>query len=285
MKKANCSVSALVNVLVQKMWLETDVHTLGLHFHSRGGLKRMVLKYGGWLADDLCFCELGSCKGQQSCKPCPCCLNIVGRCDPATLRGHGYKRHVHTCWDETEYQRATAEDYAEMCTRIESLHQMRAPKTETEKLEIACGIKYEPEGAMFNPRARALVRFPELVIWDWQHNICSSSGVGQYICNEICRQIDAQGVATLSQLDEFAASIQYPKNAAKLNRTFFQDRVQLHAGHHLKAFATIIVLGSTLIRYRRRQTSAPHMWIFLTSCARSQTFSNLAMRSVKGWMN
>jgi len=248
MKKADCSVSTVCNILVQKMWLETEIDTLGLYFYSVGARKRMTLKFGGWLADDLCLYELGSCKGPQSRKPCPCCLNVLGRCDPATLRGHAYAVHVHTCWDETAFHRNTAADYADMCTRIESLHQSGATRTDIERMEMACGIKYEPTGAMFNPRARSLLQFPELVLWDPQHNFCSSGGVGQYICNEFCRQVVINDVATLKQLDELQATVRYPKNTPPLKRDFFQERVQLQEGHHIKAFASetlsaIVFLG------------------------------------------
>ena len=248
MKTAQCGVSTLCNILVEKMWLETNIDTLGFHIYSRGARKRMTLKYGGWCADDLCVYELGSCKGPNSRKPCPCCLNVVGRQDPATLRGHAYTVHVQTCWDETAFKRCTAENYADMCTRIESLLQRNATKAEIESMEIACGIRYEPTGAMFNPRARSLLRFPDLVLWDPQHNIASSGGVGQYICNEFCRQLVDNDICTLRELDEFQATVVHPKNTPPLKGDFFEERVQLQAGSHLKAFASetlsaIMVLG------------------------------------------
>ena len=153
-----------------------------------------------------------------------------------------------SCWDDSKFVSCTADAYADMCSRIEALYRSGAPTKEKEELEKTCGIKYEANGAMFDCEVRKLLRFPETVFWDWQHNLLSSSGVAQYICNEICRQIVLADVASLSELDEFASTIKCPKEQPPLKKTFFQDRINMNAGAHIKAFASetimaVLVLG------------------------------------------
>ena len=153
-----------------------------------------------------------------------------------------------SCWDDSKFIPCTADAYADMCARIESLYRSGAPRKEREEMEKDCGIKYEANGAMFDSEVRNLLRFPETVFWDWQHNLLSSSGVAQYICNDVCRQIVGAGVASLSDLDEFASTIKCPKELPPLKKTFFQDRISMNAGAHMKAFASetimaVVVLG------------------------------------------
>lgn len=248
LKATGCKVTEVMRFVVEKIWLESEIHTVGLHVFCNGALTRMTLAYGGWLADDLGIYELGSCNGPQSRKPCPCCLNVLGRCEHDSVDGDPYLVHVHTCFDATRFDATSAGAYAAMCDKIEELHNNAdATKAEKDKTELMCGIKYQRHGIIFNPACRDIIRFPELLHWDPQHNLFSSSGVGQYVVNEVARQIVEQEFASLLELDEFSSTIKLPKDVPVLSRSFFQDRIKL-AGGHLKGFANetitaVIVLG------------------------------------------
>ena len=244
---AGCEKGELMRFVVNKIWLEEQLHTLGLHFYCRGVRMRLTLAYGGWLADDVCLYELGSCKGQQSRKPCPCCLNVVGRCEPESVTGHPYLVHASTCWDATRFRPTSAEAYGEMCNRIACLHENGATQKRIDEVELSCGIKHQPHSIIFNRPCRELIRFPELLFWDPQHNLLSSGGVGQYIANEVLRQIHSQGLATLAELDAFSATITHPKSEPRLSRTFFQDRINFRPGSHIKAFASETITVFTVL--------------------------------------
>ena len=86
-------------------------------------------------------------------------------------------------------------------------------------------------------RLGGFFQFPERAIIDPQHNLLSSGGVGQYVCNELVRQIVEQDLATLDQLDAFCDTIKLPVGQSRLTRTFFQDRAVLEPGHHIRTFA------------------------------------------------
>ena len=247
MKETGCSDSTVIRFLAHKMFLDARLHEVGFHFLAGGVQKRMTIDYGGWLADDLCVWSVGSCKGPSSRKPCPCCKNVLGRIPVEALVGHPYAVHVSSA-DASRFISTSAADYAQMCDMIEHLYTTNASNAEKEDLEVSCGIKYDPHEAMFDRDVRSLLQFPEKVFWDWQHNLVSSGGVAQYVCNEMARQVVDSGIASLQQIDLFARTITFPIDQPSLGKNFFQDRVKLEAGKHMKAFAsetltTVSVLG------------------------------------------
>ena len=45
MKEAGCPSSSVLKFVIQKMWVETGIHTLGLHYTSMGTVARVVIEF------------------------------------------------------------------------------------------------------------------------------------------------------------------------------------------------------------------------------------------------
>ncbi len=66
---------------------------------------------------------------------------------------------------------------------------------------------------------RHIVSFPTSVYWDWMHCVVASGGIAQYELNQLVLSICGSGIP-IEQLDEFAATIQWPHASAKLPKHF-----------------------------------------------------------------
>ncbi len=88
-----------------------------------------------------------------------------------------------------------------MVDDLQAKHGVIAPK-KFEDLQKAYGLNYEPAGLLFNLRLRRYVRPYSILVYDWMHNLLTSSGVGQYQCNAFIRRALELG-KTLKGLEAF----------------------------------------------------------------------------------
>ena len=159
--------------------------------------------------------------------------------------------------DKSKWVETTSSDYYQMVDTIVAQRAAGAPVSVIEKIEMGCGIRYEPDGVVYDSACRSIVEFPERIYWDPQHNLVSSGGVGQYVCNALVGQIVNIGVASLEELDAFLATVTFPKDVSRHSKTFFRDRTNLQSGTHVKAFASETLSLVTVLGLFTDQTRMP----------------------------
>ena len=108
-------------------------------------------------------------------------------------------------------------------------------QTNFKALEKALGLTYDHCAVLYS-EYRAMLNFPNSRFTDWFHDLLASGGVYQIVVNEIVLDILEGTAMTCKDIDLFQASISFPD--AKLNKTFFQDRIVETRGAHLKGFAS-----------------------------------------------
>ena len=278
MKIAGCPPSAVLKFAIRKFWLDHGTHVLGFHYMLEGRKEVLRIQFGAYLADDLVVYELGSCKGAQSKKPCTCCINIMSRVgDQDDFIDDGYFIHKDNP-DSSKWVPMSSAAYDELVDNIVNLRAREAPPEDIEAAEMvslcqfdlffggagrgkfsflgngpvnfhfcltghfillsSSGIRSEPSGVVFDKECSQLVQFPARIFWDTQHNLYSSGGIAQYICNALVCEVVAKEIATLAELDDFQRTVTFPKSIPRLPKTFFQDRIRLQTSKHMKAYAS-----------------------------------------------
>ena len=78
--------SQIVKAVMNVFWDDTEgahnfQHT-GLQFHTMSGRGHLRAEFGCFLGDDLAHFDILDHKGASAYKPCPVCLNLIGRVNP-----------------------------------------------------------------------------------------------------------------------------------------------------------------------------------------------------------
>jgi hypothetical protein len=184
-------------------------------------------------------------KGAQGTKPCPCCMNVVGRVQPAeVLPGSGL---VH--FTSTDCQRMIPYSSEDLRALIAFLGEQIATglsSTEVRKLTQLAGFSYSPYHLLMSDMALH-ADLPESIYWDWMHTILSSSGVAQYELNQLLRRIRRlnPGEDIYSSIETFLKQhVVFPKaqRMSTLLNLDLKERVKDKNGKHIRAFASEMIL-------------------------------------------
>ena len=104
------------------------------------------------------------------------------------------------------------------------------------ELQTMLGINYNECGVLLSPY-RDMLNMPISRFTDWFHDLIASGGLFVYIVNEVVLGLLAVTHLTLEAIDKFAKGLTLPDHK-KLSPTFFQERIVLRRGCHVKAFAS-----------------------------------------------
>ena len=168
------------------------------------------------------------------------CSNVVGRVE-TTVEGNV---HLHDP-DLTKVIQHSPATYEEMVVRLRA--QIAAGGVgRTNELAQIFGMNYEPHSMLFDDYVRSLVSYPKCAYFDWMHCVATKGGIAQLEVNALVRLLLTHGV-TLTSLDEFGATIRWPKNTTKLSRCFFQRRVVDKDGACIRSFAGETLSAITLL--------------------------------------
>ena len=76
---------------------------------------------------------------------------------------------------------------------------------ELEELELMCGVNRQPNGVLWDPYLRRLLRMPHAMYWDSMHCKFASGGLAQFLVNGIAFECTRNNL-TLDDLDVFTQS-------------------------------------------------------------------------------
>ena len=209
----------------------------GGEFHFFGALSAQV-------QDEKAHKETGSLKGASGWKCCGKCSNVMNT--EEDISGNPNLVDYKTA-SLDQCRQHTDESFYAMADDLQAKHGVIAPK-QFEDLQKAYGLKYEPAGLLFNLRLRRYYRPHSILVYDWMHNLLTSSGVGQYQCNAFVRCVLELGT-TLKELDDLAQTVVWPAETTRLSKTFFRDRYSKKAGGCLKGFAGDCMVAVQLLSW------------------------------------
>ena len=183
-----------------------------------------------------------SLKGHQASLPCPYCKNVMGRCAPFE---HDYLVHFAS----PEFQRFdkhTVQSYRDLADSVK--HYAEHKPRELKDHEQATGMRWEPQGIIYDQHMRQKLESPWCQYPDFMHDICASGGVGQYEVNGIINTLLSYGV-TLADLDGWAKRVSLPKSMTRLPKCFFTNRVVCNAGRYIRAYASELLTAVVVIGF------------------------------------
>ena len=161
-KACGCPKSVVLKFVLEKMFLEHELHELGMHLHCDGVKIHKCITFGCFLGDDEALMQFASAKGPSAGAPCPKCFNVKGRCEPESLAADPFYVHFKPMCTRIHAYRCV------MCPRIHA-HRCANRIAEAENLEKKYGIRYEPWGIAFDRRFQAFACIPRCLYFDWQH--------------------------------------------------------------------------------------------------------------------
>ena len=191
-----------------------------------------------FLQDEKAHKELKASKGAGGLSCCHTCKNIFNG-DPDRVRGN---RYIHHYAFATPPQFDPHDD-ASMWEAADTLSAQKLVLSTAEfnKEEMTYGQNYDPDSLLWDIGLRRYFKPHSSCFWDWMHIVAASGGTAQYsiacFCRELHNSRDAHGVS-LQQLDEFQCVAHDGVQNHTLLKNFFQKRVSLKEGTHLKAFAS-----------------------------------------------
>ena len=223
-----------------------------------GGTFLLKAKVGAMPQDEKAIKGTWGVKGASGTRCCIKCKNVVST-DPVNIAGSSYLKHVALAMPEdldlqsdTEFWRA--------CDRLHAAAlQVEAgtlTKTDFKAMEKSCGITYDPDALPYDVYLRDYIGISS-VYFDWMHSVCASGGVGQYVLNAFVQVLlHENDHLTLEDLDQFCRRIIWPPGR-ELPKDFFQNRINMKEGTHLKAFAGEVITATRALSFFAEETLLP----------------------------
>ena len=240
--KAGVTHSNLLATCLRMFWPTGpdtwNFDSVGIHILRSGRPIHIRLKFHGILADDEGLWEAASWKTASSYKLCLACRNIVGLVEPEDLSG-SYLKHVSEP-DESTFDYHSQATWAEMVQTLNDARTAGMGPTAFGKLQTDLGLKYDPRSIVFDAELLAMVDGPNGYIWDWMHNLVSSSGLAQFVVNGFANDLSTVGLPA-ADLDRFTFTVKLPQCHTKLHRAFWQERTVRGQGKHIRAFASEVL--------------------------------------------
>eukprot|EP00959_Pyramimonas_sp_CCMP1952_P306647 6417533-Pyramimonas_sp.AAC.1 len=130
----------------------------------------------------------------------------------------------------------------------------RVTKSHVETMEQLTGIKYQPNGLLWDRTLKPHFSVVSHIAEDWMHGCCSSGGIGQYECNAFViavirnSELKRQGL-DLAKIDEFQQTIRWPGRGRGLSKEFFRTQVRMGDAGHLACFATETIMAVEVLMF------------------------------------
>ena len=192
------------------------------------------------LSDEKSIKEMWGLRGASGTKPCFRCVNVVGHMTAQQVAAANVGWLVHfRCADQSKFAPHTPASFQEM---RDKLRLVRGNKKECQRLGQLYGLHYTPFSVLWHPTLGTKVCPIKNTMFDWMHVLVASGGVAQYEVNEFAKQIRDAGIP-LSALDTFGKVVRVPKSRGNLPSKFWQDRVNMEANCHIKAFAGEVLVA------------------------------------------
>ena len=208
-----------------------NLQVTGVRCKSSEGDFLARFTFGGVLADEKAQKEVWSLKGASGTKCCGWCKNVVGR---MTVERGGYL--VHYSWaTPDEFDAHTDDSYRAMIATL-TRTASQCPRQELFNLAQVFGINYDTNSILWDQDIMELTSPASGIYWDWMHNLVASGGVFQYEANAFLIAVKDTGIS-LSDVDEIAQTIIWPRKYPKLTHNFFATRVTTDTDGHIRAFA------------------------------------------------
>ena len=173
---------------------------------------------------------------------CGVCANVLGRCDPFV---HPYLVH----YQSHEYHKFVRRTPASLKDDVDQLRHvaMHTPNQLAREQQVR-GVKYEPDGVMFDDQVRSKMEPPYCEVTDWMHTFCASGGIAQYEVNQFCCSLISKTPLELKDIDDWKNKVVLPRGLCRLTKDFFATRTVLRVNAHMRAFASeiltaVVVLG------------------------------------------
>jgi hypothetical protein len=112
-------------------------------------------------------------KGSSGLAPCPCCDNCMGR--RGFFDDDGPIAHVYS-WKYDRFKSRTPERAADI---VNNLRDLADNPAELETMEMATGIKYNPNGILFDREVSIIMKYPFCVYIDLTHALYGSGGIAK----------------------------------------------------------------------------------------------------------
>ena len=215
-----------------------------------------IFIFGFLLADCKAQAETVCNNGASSKKPCPCCMNVLGRTDRASLVGDAYFMHV-TDPDMGKAVQFTKDTFNAMADVLRTAATDGTEKHRFDALQMQTGLKYDEHGLIWDPHFREIASCPDSLFWDPQHILLASGGTAQFQCNEFIRNLLKHKI-TLADLDSFVATVHFPRGHTNLPRNFFAKRYRKGPGKHLKGFAGEMISVISVLGHFADAALKPH---------------------------
>ena len=114
-----------------------------------------------------------------------------------------------------------------------------AAPAERKELQQFSGIKYDPDGAMFDENVKSRLQLPMCEYPDWMHGWVASGGIAQFHINQfVLKLIEHVDGLSLEAIDTWCNEVKLPRSFTQPRRTFFRDRIVADHKSSIKAFAS-----------------------------------------------
>ena len=210
-----------------------------------------------FLADEAAFKKLSGAKGASGSKPCLCCQNVLGRCQPHEIPADGAPRLVHFSTPDVDtFAPHTPETLAQVWGHLAGqallVNRRELSKAAFNLLQQSAGLKFSIV-SLLHPRIREIANLPHSIYWDWMHCLVASGGVAQHELNQLLRRIaderDERGkrVMPLDMVQNFAKYVVFPKEGGFAPKLILADRLRDKPNKHIKAFAGEVLGWSVVL--------------------------------------
>ena len=152
-------------------------------------------------------------------------------------------RHIATATPD-QFDQHTAASFWNSADKIRDAY-VAGNKTEGDRLQQALGIKYNPDGLIFDPECRKIYSPIDNSYFDWVHCIVASGGMAQYEVNGFINACVKSRIP-VSAIDVFQRKITAPKSLQSLSSNFFANRTTSTPHGCMKAFASECITAVTV---------------------------------------
>ena len=233
LEDSSISPSELVKWVLKTFWpadiRQLNLEDVGMRLLVDSVPVHTIFVFGFLLADCKAHAEAVCNNGASSKKPCPCCMNVLGRTDRASLVGDAYFMHV-TDPDMGKAVQFTKDTFNAMADVLRTAATDGTEKHRFDALQMQTGLKYDEHGLIWDPHFREIASCPDSLFWDPQHIFLASGGTAQFQCNEFIRNLLKHNI-TLADLDSFVATVHFPRGHTNLPRIFSQNGIEKGRGN------------------------------------------------------